>query len=122
MRMDFGSSGNELWSTWWPHNSDELNTPEFTAEVDTFINELRKYGPLENLPTMVLYCTDRGAARLDGGSWNDYGFVTESDNYKYFIRCRPLQGDYNAYVYAQDKRQKELTAAQPNQSMKMGGL
>jgi len=123
LRMDFGSSGKEFWSTWWPHNGDELNTPEFKTEFDGLINELRKYGPLENLPAMVLYCADRDKARLNGGAGYDYGFVAESDNHKYFIRCRPMRGDYNGYVYAQDKRRQEMNMTQaPDQGMTMGGM
>ena len=29
IRMDFGSGGKEFWHTWWPHNEDRFNTPEF---------------------------------------------------------------------------------------------
>ncbi|MGE4485784.1 MAG: LPD28 domain-containing protein [Oscillospiraceae bacterium] len=123
LRMDFGSSGKEFWSTWWPRNGDELNTPEFKTEFDGLINELRKYGPLENLPAMVLYCADRDKARLNGGAGYDYGFVAESDNYKYFIRCRPMRGDYNGYVYAQDKRRQEMNMTHaPDQGMTIGGM
>ena len=27
LRIDFGSGGKSFWSTWWPHNADQLNTP-----------------------------------------------------------------------------------------------
>ena len=30
LRIDFGSGGKSFWSTWWPHNSDQFNTPERT--------------------------------------------------------------------------------------------
>ena len=29
VRMDFGSSGKGFYHTWWPHNGDQFNTPEF---------------------------------------------------------------------------------------------
>ncbi len=29
LRMDFGHGEKEFWHTWWPHNEDRFNTPEF---------------------------------------------------------------------------------------------
>ena len=29
VRMDFGHGGKEFWHTWWSHNQDQFNTPEF---------------------------------------------------------------------------------------------
>ena len=29
LRMDFGSGGKGFYHTWWPHNGDHFNTPEF---------------------------------------------------------------------------------------------
>ena len=29
VRMDFGSSGKGFYHTWWPHNDDRFNMPEF---------------------------------------------------------------------------------------------
>ena len=31
VRMDFGSSGKGFYHTWWPHNGEQFNTPEFKA-------------------------------------------------------------------------------------------
>ena len=29
LRMDFDSGGKGFYHTWWPHNGDRFNTPEF---------------------------------------------------------------------------------------------
>ena len=29
LHMDFGHGEKEFWHTWWPHNEDRFNTPEF---------------------------------------------------------------------------------------------
>ena len=34
LRMDFGSGGKGFYHTWWPHNGDRFNTPEFIALAD----------------------------------------------------------------------------------------
>lgn len=103
LRFDHGHGGKEFWSTWWPHNGDMLNTPEFKAELQSFVDELRKVGPLRNSDTMFDYCHSNGN-KLDSGS---FGFVTESEHYRYCLRCLPRRGDYS-YIYIYDKRQQEL--------------
>ena len=41
LRGDFGS-GKQFYTTWWPHQQDALNTPEFKADIDRTINWLRE--------------------------------------------------------------------------------
>ena len=52
IRMDFGSGGKEFWHTWWPHNKDRFNTPEFKAELQEIVDILRAEGLLKNLSSM----------------------------------------------------------------------
>lgn len=112
LRADFGSKGNEFWSTWWPHNNDILNTQEFKAELQEFVDELRKNGPLNNLFKMSEFCCDHNAGRLNDSSRGSYGYIAESESYRYCLRCTPVQGDYNAYLYIYDKRQQEIAKLQ----------
>lgn len=112
LRVDFGSGGKEFWSTWWPHNGNIFNTPEFKAELQEFVDELRKNGPLKNLSAMYEYCCEHGDCRLGNGSGDSYGYVAESEHYRYCLRCTPIQGDYNAYLYIYDKRQQEMSKLQ----------
>lgn len=108
IRFDYGG-GNEFWNTWWPHNDDDFNTPEFKTELQTFVDELRA-GPLKNLSAMSSYCYTHGEP-LDSGAGGSYGYVAESNNYRFCLRCAPRRGDYS-YIYIYDKRQQELNMAQ----------
>lgn len=123
LRFDHGSGGKEFWSTWWPHNGDELNTPEFKSEFQEFMNELREKGPLKNLSAMSSYCYSHQGA-LDDSSGGSHGYIAETDNYCYCLRCTPHRGDYS-YIYIYDKRQQELnqkTEENPEQGMEFGGM
>ena len=112
LRADFGNRGKEFWSTWWPHNGDAFNTSEFKAELQGFVDELRKDGPLKSLSAMSEYCSSHSTGRLGDGSRGSYGFVAESESYRYCLRCTPIRGNYNAYLYIYDKRQQEMQKLQ----------
>ena len=49
VRMDFGSSGKGFYHTWWPHNRNRFNTPEFKEILQQFVDTLRQDGPLKDL-------------------------------------------------------------------------
>ena len=46
VRMDFGSSGKGFYHTWWPHNGEQFNTPEFKEALQQFVDAMRTDGPL----------------------------------------------------------------------------
>ena len=110
LRFDHGSGGKEFWTTWWEHNGNELNTPEFKAELQEFVDEMRRTGPLRNGDVMFDYCYSNGD-KLDGGTGSGFGFIAESENYRYCLRCTPRAGDYS-YINIYDKRQQKLNMAQ----------
>jgi hypothetical protein len=60
LRMDFGHGEKEFWHTWWPHNEDRFNTPEFKEVLQRFVDDLRQTGLLKNLGAMDAYkaCAD----------------------------------------------------------------
>lgn len=60
LRLDFGRGGQEFHHTWWAHNDDRLNTPAFKAELEVFMDEMRKHGPLQDLREMQSYCYTHG--------------------------------------------------------------
>ena len=109
MRFDHGSGGNEFWTTWWEHNGNTLNTPEFKAEFQQLVDELRR-GPLKDRATMSSYCYSH-AGELDAGAGGSHGYVAETENYRYCLRCSPQKGDYS-YIYIYDKCQQELSMTQ----------
>jgi len=123
LRADFGHKGKEFWHTWCPHNGDELNTPEFKAELQEFVDELRKSGPLGSLSAMSQYCRAHGDGKLGSGTGSSYGYIAESENYRYCLRCTPVQGDYNGYLYIYDRRVQEIRAKDElEQGQQMGGM
>ncbi len=105
--MDFGSSGKEFWPTWWPRGSEELNSPEFKAELTEVVNELRESGPLKDLSAMYNYCGNYDG-RIKGGWRQNYGYIVETERYRYCLRCSPGQGDYHAYLTAFDLRVQQM--------------
>lgn len=60
LRMDFGSSRKVFHHTWWPHNGDRFNTPEFKEALQEFVDAMRQNGPLKDLATMSSYCWRNG--------------------------------------------------------------
>ena len=108
IRMDFGSGGKEFWHTWWPHNEDRFNTPEFKAELQEFVDALRANGPLKNLSAMSSYCYQNGGV-ITADSHN-YGYIADTEHYRYCLRCNPTPGDYQGYLYCYDKRQQRMAS------------
>ncbi len=107
VRIDFGRSGKEFWHTWWPRGPQELNTPQFKEELGTVVDDLRK-GVLKDLASMRRYC-DRSRGAIEGGACcQNYGFVLETKQYIYRLRCNPLEGDYQAYLSCFDKHAQKL--------------
>ena len=106
LRMDFGSSREDFWPTWWPHNGDRFNTPEFKEALQEFVDAMRKDGPLKGLPAMQKFCCQNGGAITEDG--RSYGYLAETEQYRFCLRCTPRPGEYQGYLYCYDLRQQEL--------------
>ena len=106
LRGDFAKSGNEFWTTWWPHCED-YKTQEFKDEFDGLINSLREDGLLKNRSTMAAYCAKNKDAELRSLMGHTYGFEFNSSKYTYYLRCFTEKGDYNFYCYCYDKAKLE---------------
>lgn len=123
VRMDFGRRGTEFWHTWHPRGPEELNSPEFKAELQEVVDELRE-SVLKNFSAMTGYCRGHGG-EISGGWVQNYGYIVETENYRYCLRCNPVPNDYHAYLACFDKRVQEMHQAQgeaPVQGMTMGGM
>lgn len=94
VRMDFGSSGKGFYHTWWPHNDDQFNTEEFKGELQEVVDMLRADGPLKDLASMRSYCYRNGGEITEDGRC--YGYVVDTEHYRYCLRCTPSPGDYQA--------------------------
>lgn len=97
VRMDFGHTGKAFWHTWWARGPQELNSQEFKDELTEVVNELRK-SVLKSLKDMRSYCWDHGGSFETGFDQKNYGYVIETENYRYCLRCNPVEGDYQAYL------------------------
>ena len=100
VRMDFGRSGNEFWHTWWPRGPEELNSPVFKTELQEVVDTLRE-SVLKNRFAMERFCYEHGGKISDGWTQN-YGYIVETEHYRYCLRCNPSPGDYNGYLTAYD--------------------
>ncbi|MBP5718477.1 MAG: hypothetical protein J6X53_05800, partial [Abditibacteriota bacterium] len=75
--------------------------PEFKAALRELVDSLRENGPLKSLSAMRKYCAERGeAAKLEEGA---YGFIAETERFRYALRFTPSPGQYHLYLYAYDK-------------------
>lgn len=106
IRMDFGASGKEFYHTWWPHNGDQFNTGEFKDELQKFVDMLRTDGPLTNLASMRNYCYQHGGKITEDGRC--FGYIAETEHYRYCLRCTPSPGEYQGYLYSYDLRQQRM--------------
>ena len=106
VRMDFGHGGKKFWHTWWSHNQDQFNTPEFKETLQTVVDALRRDGPLKDLSAMRSYCQQHGGAITKDGE--NFGYIAETEHYQFCLRCTPVQGHYQGYLYCYDKRQQEM--------------
>ena len=113
VRMDFGSSGKGFHHSWWPHNEDQFNTGEFKDDLQEVVDTLRADGPLKDLASMRAYCYRNGGAITEDG--RSYGYIAETEHYRYCLRCTPFPGDYQGYLYCYDLRQQQM--AQQNRAV-----
>ena len=118
VRMDFG--GGRLHHSWWPHNDDRFNTPEFKAVFQEFVDELRTLGPLQSDAAMRRWCY----GYPEGEIGRDHvGFVAETEDYRFCLRCTTRSGDY-CYLYCYDLNQQRMAMGEqePGESMTIGGM
>ena len=121
VRMDFGRSSNEFWHTWWPRGPEELNSPAFKLELQEVVDTLRE-SVLKNRFAMERFCYEHGG-KISGGWAQNYGYIVETEHYRYCLRCNPSPGDYNCYCTAYDldvQRQNMVQKEAPH--MEIGGM
>ena len=60
---------------------------------------------------MTHYCATH-SGEIPGGWRQNYGYVLDTENYRYMLRCNPYRGEYQAYLTCFDKRAQELYQTQ----------
>lgn len=106
LRGDFGS-GKQFYTTWWPHQADRLNTPKFKADIDRTVNWLQEQpdSPLRDFDTMKR-CCDRyeRSCTIKQAALPSCGFMVKTKRYVYMLRCTPIKGDYQFYIYCYQRK------------------
>jgi len=103
LRADFGSNGRGFWTTWFdqqPH----LKTPAFKDEFDEIINSLRDGGqkpPFASRDNLAAFCAATPGKEL---TTRGSGYMIQTLDFSYYIRCLPRPGDYDIYAFAFDNR------------------
>ena len=46
---------------------------------------------------MERFCYEHGG-KISGGWTQNYGYIVETERYRYCLRCNPSPGDYNCYL------------------------
>ena len=99
LRGDFGTTGKEFYSSWFD-NMAYLKTPEFQAELDTVINNLRedsRYGGiLADRSSLSNACNQSTTPQFGR---DEFGFRVNTQDYAYLLRLNPNRGEYNFYIY-----------------------
>ena len=111
VRMDFGSSGKGFHHSWWPHNGDRFNSDEFKGELQEVVDTFRADGPLKDLTSMRAFCYRNGGKITEDGRC--YGYIVETEHYRYCLRCTPTPGDYQGYLYCYDLRRQQMAQDKP---------
>lgn len=112
LRLNF-DSGGQFRHSWWPHNDDQFNTPEFKAVLQEFVDEMRVRGPLANDTSMRRWCSRYSAGEI---ARERFGFIAETENYRFCLRCTLERGDYS-YIYCYDLNQQRLAMSKKNQAL-----
>lgn len=98
LRVDFGG-GDEFWSRWFPNDIPEANDEDFKKELCSVVDALRK-NLLKSLSGMRKFHTSNPAPEIDTGS---YAYKVMTDKHDYYLRCTPMRGEYNCYMYCYGK-------------------
>lgn len=120
VRIDFGTDGDEFWHTWHPRGEESLNSAAFRTELGQVVDWLRG-SVLKDLRSMSRFCHEQGG-EIPGGWRQNYGYVVETEDYGYYLRCSPGKGDYHAYLTCFDLNvQRENLAKENALSDRTGG-
>jgi len=112
LRGDFGSAGNEFFTT-WTDRWQRYKTDEFKAELDGVVNALRsgEHGLLQNRTAMTDYVREYPDSLFGTGNGAAAGFRLDTEEYAFLIRCNSVQGDYNFYCYVSEFLDRHMANA-----------
>ena len=99
IRADF-DTGKSFFTTWFGEN-DSLKTADFKSEVDNVINYFRfeSHTPLfrsrSDMYRILYHLKPTAYAHNE----DIKAFKVQTEDYTYYFRCNPREGDYNLYAF-----------------------
>ena len=112
LQMDFGRGGKEFWRIWWP-SVEEGSLPAFKTELKEVVETLRK-NVLKDRFAMERFHR-RHDGKISGGGTQSYGYIVETEHYRYCLRCCPSSGSSSADLicYDLDVQRQNMTEGKP---------
>lgn len=104
IRADY--DGYRWWNTVWPCH-DALSTPEIAKEIDSVYERLLSKNAFPNLRAMKEFCYTHLKAAANEHTQDEFNFYYTGEHCLFWIRCITRNGDYNLYVHAFIKEEKE---------------
>lgn len=98
LQGDFGASGEECWTSFWPHEGAVLTGADCRDEINALVEELRK-DLFKSRTSMRQYIRQHPPLVLESGEITVYGYQVKTEKCEYYIRCTPHSGCYDFYVY-----------------------
>lgn len=74
--------------------------------LQRFVDDLRQTGLLKNLGAMDAYCWQHGGSITEDR--RSYGYIAETENYRFCLRCTPFPGEYQGYLYCYTSEKEML--------------
>lgn len=100
LRGDFGSTGEEFYSTPFFECPQLRVAGKFDADLDSVINDLREDKKLlHSRRDMSDFVRKYPTSSFKGNYCTEYGFRVDTDSYAFLLRCNPTKGDYNFYCH-----------------------
>lgn len=94
-----------LETSWFPHYWDaKCNDQTFKDDLKRVVEWLQEdYAPLKSMFAVQRFCRRQDEFGLSDLDRDACGVRIETPGYRYMLRCHPLKGDYNMYLYCYSK-------------------
>lgn len=106
LRGDFGTDGEGFFTSWTPHTGKimaEEAHKVFCTELDHVVSALRENGLLKDRATMAKHIARWQEARIPLSDCVQLALCIETQRRLFYLRCNPMRGEYNFYLYAYRK-------------------
>lgn len=99
LRGDFGTDGKDFWTNWFDVGTN-WKSDAFKEILDNLVNALRRDGMLKSRDAMRRFVKTMPDSVIHSAYCEQYAFNIDCcENFTFLIRCNPVKGDYNFYLY-----------------------